>query len=132
MGLRPVAVTVALATLVVAVAPCPAARAEQPAARGDQGDRWFARDKALHFSASAGIALGGYGGTALFTEAERPRLVVGGGLALLAGITKEIADHYTGGDPSWRDLTWDVVGTASGLATGWLLHRLWLRVTRGG
>jgi putative lipoprotein len=89
------------------------------------GDDLFGRDKALHFAASAGIALGGYGGTALFTEAERPRLLVGGGLALAAGIGKEIADRFTGGDPSWRDLGWDVVGTATGLASGWLLHRLW-------
>src|SRR4051812_8552329 len=68
------------------------------------GDALFGRDKALHFAASAGIARGGYGGTALFT-ADRPvRLVTGGGLALAAGIAKEISDRYTGGDPSWRDL----------------------------
>jgi putative lipoprotein len=96
-----------------------------PAARADD---WFARDKALHFGASAGLALGGYGATALFTEEERPRLVVGGSFALAVGIGKEIADRYTGGDPSWKDLSWDVLGTATGLLTGWLIHRLWHRL----
>src|SRR4051812_37962306 len=60
-------------------------------------DDLFGRDKALHFAASAGIALGGYGGATLFTETRPPRLMVGGGLALLAGVAKEIADRYTGG-----------------------------------
>ena len=93
-------------------------------------DDLFGRDKALHFAACAGIALGGYGGTTLFTPARPPRLLVGGGLALFAGVAKEIADRYTGGDPSWRDLGWDVIGTATGLtvayAVDWGLRR-WLR-----
>ena len=118
-GAHPVA-TVALAMRVAAIAS--ALLAPAPAQAGDD---LFGRDKALHFAASAGIALGGYGGASLFSEAERPRLLVGGGLALLAGVGKEIADRYTGGDASLKDLGWDVVGTASGLAVGWLLHRLW-------
>lgn len=88
-------------------------------------DDLFGRDKALHFAVSAGIAGGGYGATALFTPDERPRLVIGGGVALLAGIGKEIADRYTGGHPSWRDLGWDVVGTATGLGVGLLVSWLW-------
>jgi putative lipoprotein len=92
-------------------------------------DDWFGRDKALHFAASAGIALGGYGGAALFTADRPPRLVTGGGLALAAGIAKEISDRYTGGDPSWRDLGWDVIGTATGLTVAymidWGIRRWW-------
>ena len=100
-------------------------------ARAHPRDDLFGRDKALHFAVSAGIAGGGYGATALFTAEERPRLLIGGGLALLAGIGKEIADHYTGGDPSWRDLGWDVVGTATGLGVGLLVSWLW-RLSSGG
>jgi uncharacterized protein YfiM (DUF2279 family) len=86
-------------------------------------DPWLGRDKALHFGASAGLALAGYGGTALLTADQGHRLGVGASLALGAGIGKEIADRYTGGDPSLRDLAWDVVGTASGLVLAWLLDR---------
>ena len=112
----PRAVTFAAVLAVVAAASARPAHAR---------DEWFGRDKALHFGASAAIAVGGYGGTALFTPEERPRLYVGGGLALLAGVGKEIADRYTGGDPSLRDLTWDVIGTASGLTVAWLIDRIW-------
>jgi putative lipoprotein len=97
--------------------------------RARAADDLFGRDKALHFAASAGIALGGYGGTALLTEQRSPRLVVGGSLALLAGIAKEISDRYTGGDPSWRDLGWDVIGTATGVTLAytidWGIRRWW-------
>ena len=30
---------------------------------------------------------------------------------------------YAGGDPSWRDFTWDVVGTTTGVLVGWLIDR---------
>lgn len=53
------------------------------------------------------------------------RLASGAGLALGLGIGKEIADRFTGGHPSLRDLTWDVAGTATGLLTAWLIDR-WL------
>ena len=112
-----------VALLLVAVA-----TGSRPAA-ARASDDLFGRDKALHFAASAGIALGGYGGTALFTPARPPRLLIGGGLALFAGAAKEIADRYTGGDPSWRDLGWDVVGTATGLALAFTIDwglRHWL------
>lgn len=107
------------------------AQVAPPASRAARAsDDLFGRDKALHFAASAGIALGGYGGTALFTEQRPPRLLVGGGLALFAGIAKEIADHYTGGDPSWRDLGWDLVGTATGLTLAYTIDWGWRRLRR--
>jgi putative lipoprotein len=93
-------------------------------------DDLFGRDEALHFAVSAGIALGGYGGTALVTEQRPPRLLVGGGLALFAGIAKELADRHTGGDPSWRDLGWDVVGTATGLTLAYTIDWAWRRLWR--
>jgi putative lipoprotein len=107
----------ALAALLAAPAP---ARAADP-------DPWLGRDKALHFGASALIAGGGYAGASLATEDARARLAVGGGLALGAGVAKELWDASGHGDASLRDLTWDVVGTATGLAVAatidWLVGR---------
>jgi putative lipoprotein len=97
-------------------------------ARAQDPDPWFGRDKALHFAASAVLASGGYGGTALVTDDVRLRLGVGGGVALAAGVAKELWDLSGHGDPSWRDLTWDLVGTATGLAVAvaidWAIGRL--------
>ena len=84
-------------------------------------DPWFAPDKALHFSFSAGLAGLGYGGAALVTENRVLRLVAGGSIALAAGITKELLDLAGLGDPSWKDLAWDVAGIAVGLTISWLL-----------
>lgn len=92
-------------------------------ARADP-DPWFGRDKALHFSFSAGIAAGGYAVAAQVTEDCRWRLLTGAGLAIAAGGGKEILDRYDGGDASWRDFTWDLVGTATGLGIAWLIDRL--------
>lgn len=85
-------------------------------ARASDRDPWFGPDKALHFGASALLAAGAYGATALVTDDRGVRLAVGGGFALSLGIAKELWDLSGHGDPSWRDLTWDAVGTASGLA----------------
>ena len=85
-------------------------------ARASDRDPWFGPDKALHFGASALLAAGGYGATALVTDDRRARLAVGGGFAFSLGIAKELWDLSGHGDPSWRDLTWDAVGTVSGLA----------------
>jgi putative lipoprotein len=108
-------VGVVLAAVVV-LAPAPRARAAEP-------DPWFARDKALHFGATFTLAGGGYAGAALISPRESVRTAAGAGLGLGAGIAKEIYDRYSGGHPSWRDLTWDMVGTATGLLTAWLLDR---------
>jgi putative lipoprotein len=105
----------ARAPLAVVALLAPALLAARPA-RADERDPWFGRDKALHFGASALLASGGYGATALVTDDRRVRLAVGGGFAFSLGIAKELWDLSGHGDPSWRDLTWDAVGTASGLA----------------
>jgi putative lipoprotein len=86
-------------------------------------DPWFAPDKALHFSFSAGLAGLGYGGAALVTENRVLRLVAGGSIALAAGITKELLDLSGLGDPSWKDLAWDCAGIAVGLVFAWLIDR---------
>lgn len=86
-------------------------------------DPWFARDKALHFGATFVLSTGAYGVTAAFTERAPPRLIIGAGVALTAGVAKEIVDLAGPGDASWKDFTWDVIGTASGLVVAWLLDR---------
>jgi putative lipoprotein len=97
-------------------------------ARAADPDPWFGHDKALHFEVSALIAAGGYGATSIFTDDQRVRLAVGGGVALTAGVGKELWDLSGHGDPSLRDLTWDVVGTVTGLAVAaaidWAITRL--------
>ena len=97
-------------------------------ARATDRDPWFGRDKALHFGASAVLASGGYGAVALVTEDRRVRLGVGGGFALALGAAKELWDLSGHGDASWRDLTWDAVGTVTGLAVAaavdWAIAKL--------
>jgi len=94
-------------------------------ARAADPDPWFGPDKKLHFEYSAAIAAGGYAAGALLAQlSDRPegrcdrriRFAVGGTLALGAGVGKELWDLSGHGDASFRDLTWDVIGTAAGLA----------------
>jgi putative lipoprotein len=100
----------------------PAARAAAPA------DDWFGADKKLHFEASAALALLGYGGTALLTDDRGMRAGVAVAFAIDVGIAKELWDRAGHGDPSSRDLVWDVAGTATGLAVAlavdWAIQHL--------
>jgi putative lipoprotein len=97
-----------------------------PPARAADPDTWFGRDKALHFTATASLALAGYGGAALKTSEPLTRAAAGATHGLGAGIAKELFDLTGAGDASWRDLTWDVVGTATGVlvatAIDYLIH----------
>jgi putative lipoprotein len=87
-------------------------------------DDWFGQDKALHFGVSAGLAGAGYTGGALLFEAPEARWLTGAGVALGAGIGKELYDAGRGTFFSFKDLTWDVVGTATGLGLSWAIDRL--------
>jgi putative lipoprotein len=120
---RPLLTAAALLASSVHLVPFVACLGSASEARAGEPDPWFGRDKALHYGASFTLALGGYALGAQLFEREPPRLVTGGVLSLSLGAAKEIADRYTGGHPSWRDLGWDVLGTASGLAVAWLLDR---------
>lgn len=98
------------------LAAAPVARAQDP---------WLGRDKALHFSASAGLTLAGYAAGALAFEDDPPAtVVVALTVGLVPGLEKEIWDQLRDGDGSARDLAWDLVGVGAGLLVGWLLHRL--------
>lgn len=93
-----------------------------------ESDPWFGHDKALHFAASASLAVVAYGGASLATNDRPTRVVVAASVALGAGLLKETWDLTGHGDASWRDLTWDVVGTTTGVlfacAIDWAIGRL--------
>jgi putative lipoprotein len=93
------------------------------AASAQSSDDWFGADKALHFSASALIAGGGYAVGAWTFEATWPRVLLGAGVGLAAGVGKELIDLAGDGDPSWRDLAWDALGTGVGVTVAWLIDR---------
>lgn len=84
---------------------------------------WFERSAFLHFAASAEIATNGYTLGAAFWKDPRARLTSGAVLSLTAGFAKELYDLAAGGDFSWRDIGWDVVGVATGLVISWLVDR---------
>ena len=102
------------------------ARAQQRAE--PDSDPWFGRDKALHFAASASLAAVAYGGASLKTDDRPTRVAAAVTVALGAGLLKEAWDLTGHGDASWRDLTWDVVGTATGVlfacAVDWAIGRM--------
>jgi putative lipoprotein len=104
------------------------AKAGSQQAQTDQPDPWFGRDKALHFAASASLAMVGYGGASLATDDRPTRIVVAASFAFGAGLLKEAWDLSGHGDASWRDLTWDIVGTTTGVllayAIDWAIGRL--------
>jgi len=78
-------------------------------------DPWFGPDKALHFTLSSLIAGGGYGLSALADDHIATRVAFGAGLGVVVGAGKELWDLSGHGDPSWKDFTWDVIGTAVGV-----------------
>jgi putative lipoprotein len=90
-------------------------------AAASDADPWFGPDKALHFGVSVGLAAGGYGVSALVLERPWQRALAGGSFSLALGAGKELYDLSGHGDPSWRDFTWDVAGTAVGLGIALLV-----------
>ena len=78
-------------------------------------DPWWGRDKALHFSVSAGLGAGGYAASALFFKPYAARVLSGAAFSLSLGVAKEVYDATGAGDPSWKDLTWDLIGTGVGV-----------------
>jgi putative lipoprotein len=104
-----------------------AALATGRAARAEDADPWFGHDKVLHLEATSALAVVGYAGASFQTDDRPTRATAGLALALGAGVGKELWDLTGHGDPSWRDLTWDLVGAASGvlvaLAVDWIAGR---------
>jgi putative lipoprotein len=93
----------------------------------DRADDWFGRDKALHFGASAIISSTAYGVTTAFDDRRSVAFIVGGSVALTAGLAKEGYDALGYGTPSWKDLAWDVAGTLVGLGIAYGVDAIFRR-----
>jgi uncharacterized protein YfiM (DUF2279 family) len=80
------------------------------------GDGWFARDKMLHFAASAVVQSAAY---SLFQRDARYAVAIQRAslVTVGVGVGKELYDwrHPARHDASWRDLAWD--GAGGGAAT---------------
>lgn len=68
------------------------------------------------------IAAGGYAGGALAGGDYLSAAALGSGLAIGAGIAKEMLDLAGLGHPSWKDFTWDLIGTATGIGVALSIH----------
>jgi len=84
-------------------------------------DSWWGRDKALHFGVSAALGAAGYGLSSLVFEDRAVRVAASAGLALAAGIGKELYDASGHGTASVKDLTWDAAGTTLGVGLAFTL-----------
>ena len=99
-------------------------------ARADSAnaDPWFGRDKLIHFAAAGSLAVVGYANASMLTENRPARIGAGAALAVGAGVAKELWDLDGHGDASWRDLSWDLIGAATGLLVSvgldWAVHRM--------
>jgi putative lipoprotein len=99
-------------------------------------DLWWAKDKQKHLLVSSGAAFAtyiwlGHSGLESTSRAGVAALVVLG-----VGALKEARDALGYGHASWKDMTWNVIGTAVGLVVAWAVERwLWPRSVsppRGG
>lgn len=93
-------------------------------ARAAPGDDWLGQDKARHFGVTLVLGGGGYGAGALVFESTQARLLTGAALGLGVGLGKELYDSGRATGFSGKDLAWDAVGTATGLALAWLIDTL--------
>jgi putative lipoprotein len=87
--------------------------------RADESDPWFGRDKFDHFIVSSALSSETYLVAAAHVKARGVALVIAGATSLAIGAAKEAWDLAGHGDPSWRDLAWDLIGTAGGLGLAW-------------
>lgn len=85
-----------------------------------RNDRWFGADKLKHFIASGAIQTAHYSMLRVAGADRGAALAVGGGLTLGVGVAKELRDRRGATGFSWKDLTWDAVGTGTAAV---LLHQ---------
>jgi putative lipoprotein len=82
-------------------------------------DAWLGRDKFDHFVVSSSVAAETYLVAAAHVDARGWALVIAGGVSLALGGAKEGWDLLGHGDPSWRDVAWDVIGSTAGFGIAW-------------
>jgi putative lipoprotein len=95
-------------------------------ARAADPDPWWGRDKALHFTVSIGLGAGAYTASTLWLDERWQRAALGAGFSLSLGAGKELYDGLGAGQASWRDFTWDVAGTAVGVALAWAMDLIFV------
>ncbi|ADP09867.1 MULTISPECIES: YfiM family lipoprotein [Erwinia] len=86
-------------------------------------DEWTGQDKAQHFLSSAFFAAAGnaYGERQNWNQSRSAGFGVLFSISL--GVAKELYDSRAGGTGwSWKDLSWDVAGAATGYAL-WNMSR---------
>ncbi len=93
------------------------------AAAPARADTWWGTDKALHLTVSVGLAAGVTAGTAAWIESPFERAAIGLVSSLTLGVAKELADGLGLGEASFRDLTWDLIGSVIGASLAWLVER---------
>ncbi len=74
-------------------------------------------------SVSFALGGGGYAATGLVTRDRRFRALGGAGIALGAGLAKELYDS-TDGDFSYKDMTRNALGAGVGVLTAWVPDRI--------
>jgi putative lipoprotein len=97
--------------------------ASRVSAQTQAPDRWWARDKAIHYSVSLMLAADGYAVASAYTDRPAWRALWGAAFSLSAGLAKEFYDESRGRYVSGRDLAWDALGTATGTTVAWLIDR---------
>jgi uncharacterized protein YfiM (DUF2279 family) len=88
-----------------------------------RADSWWGTDKALHFGISVGVAASATAVTALWIDAPLERAAIGALSSLTVGVAKELFDSLGLGQASFRDLTWDLIGSVIGAALAWAAER---------
>jgi uncharacterized protein YfiM (DUF2279 family) len=87
---------------------------------GDRSDSWFSADKAKHFFVSAFVETASFSTLRTAGLSRSNALVGASAITAAVGIGKELRDlRRPGGDPSFKDLTWDAAGL---LAASALVH----------
>lgn len=89
-----------------------------PGARRDDG--WLSADKAKHFLTSAFVQTLAYGSLRGIGASHATALAGATVTTAAVGVGKELYDARTGGDPSAKDLAWDLAG--AGAMTVFLAH----------
>jgi uncharacterized protein YfiM (DUF2279 family) len=85
-------------------------------------DAWHGKDKAEHFTVSMGL---GMLGASFFSDAQTPanQFLYGTLLGSMPGLIKEIRDiHHHGANASYKDMTFNVLGAATGAAVAALMN----------
>jgi putative lipoprotein len=94
-------------------------------ARVRADDAFFGADKSLHFSISAAAALTCELALDSFELPAPLHYPLALALPLGLGFGKELFDYARGGQASRADLTWDILGVATGLLVAFVLEK-WL------